>query len=90
MAQSAFERQIQKASARLTHPDSPVGIAGNFDDLQAIIEAVGPKMAEKPGSVAAVAGLALRMLSPEETASVTDQHLRQTGKPVTIFDLLPR
>lgn len=46
-------------------------------------------MAREPGSVAAVAGLAIEMLPVEETASMADQHLRQTGESVTVVDLLP-
>lgn len=74
----------------ILNPTSPVGIVGKFNHLQAIIEAVGPEMAREPGSVAAVAGLAIEMLPLEVTASMVDQHLRQTGESVTIVDLLPQ
>ncbi|GEM_PF-3508344 len=71
----------------ILHPATLVGIVGRYANLQEIIQAVGPEMAQKSGSVAAVAGLAIEMLSHEATASVADQHLRETGKSVTIVVL---
>lgn len=71
-------------------PTSPVGIVGKYEDLQAIIQAVGPEMARKPGSVAVVAGLSIEMLPPEATESLVNQHQRNTGESVTVVDLLPQ
>lgn len=74
----------------ILNPTSPVGIVGKYKHLQAIVEAVGPEMAREPGSVAAVAGLAIEMLPLEVTASIVGQHLDKTGESVTVVDLLPQ